>query len=166
MLFTGLMLTQSGPKVLEYNTRCGDPETQSMVPLLSEDIDLTDVLLACTQGRLNQVNIGIRPGFACNVVIAAGGYPESYRQGDPIEFGEAPAGKKNSLRRLEVELTRKLFRGMEQSLLMERPEQPAARVLTVVSVAESLQGAVAAAYEGVNSIKFHNMYYRRDIASR
>lgn len=69
MLFTGIMLTSSGPKVLEYNTRFGDPESQSMFPLLSQDTDLAEVLLACTEGRLNEVNICITPGFACNVIV-------------------------------------------------------------------------------------------------
>lgn len=69
MLFTGIMLTSSVPKVLEYNTRFGDPESQSMFPLLSQDTDLAEVLLACTEGRLNEVNICIAPGFTCNVIV-------------------------------------------------------------------------------------------------
>lgn len=92
MLFTGIMLTGSGPRVLEYNARFGDPETQSVVPLLSQDTDLAEVLLACTQGRLDQVEISITPGFACNVVIAAGGYPDSYTKGDSVEFRSTPEG--------------------------------------------------------------------------
>jgi phosphoribosylamine-glycine ligase len=67
-----------------------------MIPLLDEDMDLAAVFLACTEGRLDQVRIGITPGFACNVVVAAGGYPESYHQGDVIEFSEPPAGKKKN----------------------------------------------------------------------
>jgi phosphoribosylamine--glycine ligase / phosphoribosylformylglycinamidine cyclo-ligase len=104
MLFTGIMLTSSGPKVLEYNTRFGDPETQSMIPLLSQDTDLAEVLLACTEGRLNQVNISITPGFACNVVVAAEGYPESYRQGDLVEFDKTPAGKRITILRNQTNL--------------------------------------------------------------
>lgn len=57
-----------------------------MIPLLSQDTDLAEVLLACTEGRLNQVNISITPGFACNVAVAVEGYPESYRQGDVVEW--------------------------------------------------------------------------------
>lgn len=92
MLFTGLMLTTSGPKVLEYNARFGDPETQSVIPLLSQDTDLAEVLLACTKGRLDQVPINITPGFACNVVIASDGYPDSYTQNELVEFGSTPEG--------------------------------------------------------------------------
>lgn len=78
MLFTEIMLTSSGPKLLKYNTRFRDPETQSMILLLSQDTDLAKVLLACTKKRLNQVNISVTPGFACNVVVAIQGYPDSY----------------------------------------------------------------------------------------
>lgn len=93
MLFTGLMLTKSGPKVLEYNTRFGDPETQSVIPLLSQDTDLAEVMLACTQGRLDQVKLNVTPAFACNVVIASDGYPKTYTEDELVEFGPTPEGK-------------------------------------------------------------------------
>ncbi|MCJ1349790.1 hypothetical protein MMC31_008031, partial [Peltigera leucophlebia] len=152
MLFTGIMLTSSGPKVLEYNTRFGDPETQSMIPLLSQDTDLAEVLLACTEGRLNQVNISVTPGFACNVVVAVQGYPESYFQGDLVEFEETPAGV------LIFHAGTKLIDGEVRTA--------GGRVFTVSAVRDSLESAVAAAYEGVKSVKFKDMYYRRDIANR
>jgi phosphoribosylamine-glycine ligase len=91
-LFTGIILTSSGPKVLEYNTRFGDPETQSMIPLLDDKTDLTEVLLACTECKLDQVYINTVAAFACNVVIASGGYPLSYRGGDTIEIRKAETG--------------------------------------------------------------------------
>lgn len=65
-----------------------------MIPLLSQDTDLAEVLLACTEGRLNQVNISVTPGFACTVVIAVQGYPESYFQGDLVEFDETTDGRR------------------------------------------------------------------------
>lgn len=88
MLFTGIMMTKNGPKVLEYNARFGDPETQTMMMLLSPDCDLAQVLLACCTKMLRDVapSVSVRPGFACNVVVAVGGYPESYRKGDTITF--------------------------------------------------------------------------------
>jgi phosphoribosylamine--glycine ligase / phosphoribosylformylglycinamidine cyclo-ligase len=92
LLFTGLMLTADGPRVLEYNARFGDPETQSVLRLLTDDTDLAAALLACTNGTLNQVDIKIQPRFACNVVVTAGGYPGSYAQGDDIEIGALPNG--------------------------------------------------------------------------
>ena len=92
MLFTGLMLTDSGPKVLEYNARFGDPETQSVLLLLEEDTDLAEIMVACTEQRLNEVHITTKAGFACNVVVVTGGYPGSYSQGDPIQLGPIPEG--------------------------------------------------------------------------
>lgn len=93
MLFTGLILTDSGPKVLEYNARFGDPETQSVLLLLDDDTDLAEILLACTEKRLHEVEIKTRPGFACNVVVVADGYPGTYLQGRPITLGDLPDGK-------------------------------------------------------------------------
>jgi phosphoribosylamine--glycine ligase/phosphoribosylformylglycinamidine cyclo-ligase len=86
------MITANGPKVLEYNTRFGDPETESMIPLLTNDTDLAQVLLACTSGTLSKVHVGISSKFACNVVVAAGGYPDTYHKGDEITFGQCPEG--------------------------------------------------------------------------
>lgn len=87
------MMTPSGPKVLEYNARFGDPETQTMVLLLSSESDLAEILLACCKGILETVAIPVLPGYACNVVIAAGGYPESYSKGDAIEVKPHPQGE-------------------------------------------------------------------------
>lgn len=86
------MLTKSGPKVLEINARFGDPETQSVLLLLDEDIDLAEIMVACTDQRLDQVKINIKAGFACNIVVIASGYPEHFAQGDLIEIGPLPDG--------------------------------------------------------------------------
>jgi phosphoribosylamine--glycine ligase/phosphoribosylformylglycinamidine cyclo-ligase len=86
------MLTASGPKVLEHNTHFGDPEVQSMIPLLDDKTDLADVLLACTNGTLDRVYINTKDAFACTVIIAAGGYPESYDYGDDIHSGNIDYG--------------------------------------------------------------------------
>ncbi|PQE16525.1 phosphoribosylamine-glycine ligase protein [Rutstroemia sp. NJR-2017a BBW] len=84
-LFTGLMITKNGPKTLEYNVRFGDPETQTLLPLISQDTDLADIMMACTQGCLDSVDIKIDPKFSATVVVAAGGYPGSYAKGTPME---------------------------------------------------------------------------------
>jgi phosphoribosylamine--glycine ligase / phosphoribosylformylglycinamidine cyclo-ligase len=97
MLFTGVMLTASGPKVLEYNVRFGDPETQAMIPLLRKETDLAEIMVACTEGRLDQVEIEVSSGFCANVVITAGGYPEGYAKGDVVEFGPIPESGSMSL---------------------------------------------------------------------
>lgn len=97
MLFTGIIMTAEGPKVLEYNARFGDPETQTMMMLLAPECDIAAILLACCTGELDAVSINVRPGFGCNVVVAAGGYPESYPKGDIITLAPIP-DKGNILR--------------------------------------------------------------------
>jgi phosphoribosylamine--glycine ligase/phosphoribosylformylglycinamidine cyclo-ligase len=96
MLFTGIMLTATGPKVLEYNVRFGDPETEVVLPLLSDDTDLAEVMLACAEGRLDAVHIGIKQAYAATVVLASGGYPGNYEKGKEITIGATPKGKKHS----------------------------------------------------------------------
>jgi phosphoribosylamine-glycine ligase len=93
MLFTGIMMTANGPRVLEYNARFGDPETQTMVMLMAPDCDLAAILLACCTEKLDQVSVPVLPGFACNVVVAASGYPGSFARGDIIALAPCPKGK-------------------------------------------------------------------------
>lgn len=88
LLFTGLMLTKNGPKVLEYNVRFGDPETQTLLPLI--DADLAEVMIACTEGWLDAVTTRAYPNFAATVVAAAGGYPGPYVRGDTMTLKEPP----------------------------------------------------------------------------
>lgn len=97
MLFTGIMMTADGPRVLEYNARVGDPETQTMMLLLTRDGDLAAVLFACCTGNLDSVSIPGRSGFVYNVVVAAGGHPESYRTGYTITLEPCPEGHFSSM---------------------------------------------------------------------
>ena len=90
LLFKGIILTSTGPKVLEYNDRFGDPETHSIMPLLSVETDLVGVMLACISKRLHEIGIKVLPSFACNVVVIAAGCPQLYREGDVVEFGTIP----------------------------------------------------------------------------
>ena len=78
------MMSPLGPKLLEYNVRFGDPEAQTLLPMLDEESDLAEIMLACTEKRLNQIHIGFVPGYAASVVIAARGYPDSFRKGDKV----------------------------------------------------------------------------------
>lgn len=94
------MLTANGPKVLEYRTRFLDPETQSIIPLLSHDTDLAEVLLASTQGKLNQVKLKFSQGFACSVEVVAGEYPDSYGQDEQVDFCPNLEGSLHSLLRM------------------------------------------------------------------
>ena len=83
-LFTGLMITKNGPKTLEYNVRFGDPETQTLLPLLSHDTDLAEIMIACTEHWLDSVSICCENKFSATVVVAAGGYPGIYTKGTPM----------------------------------------------------------------------------------
>lgn len=93
MLFTGIMLTKAGPKVLEYNVRFGDPETQTMMLLMKGDF--AQLLLACVEGRLLEEKLEVSPGYACNIVLTAAGYPNTPRLGDAITIGMSYSSAKN-----------------------------------------------------------------------
>ncbi|KAF3935503.1 hypothetical protein ABW19_dt0200642 [Dactylella cylindrospora] len=152
MLFTGLMMTKSGPKVLEYNVRFGDPETQTVLPLLSNDTDLAQVLVACCEHWLDAVKITIEPKFSTTVVVVAGGYPDKYPKGDVIDL--EPLGPDATI----------FHAGTSESDGVLKTD--GGRVIAVNSVADDLETAVKGAYKGVNSIRFKDMFYRKDIAHR
>jgi phosphoribosylamine--glycine ligase/phosphoribosylformylglycinamidine cyclo-ligase len=152
MLFTGIMVTKSGPKVLEYNVRFGDPETQTVLPLLSQDSDLAEIMLACAQHRLDSVTFKVNPGFATTVVMAAGGYPGRYKKGDEITVGQVG----NDTHVFHAGTSAKDGKIVTSG----------GRVIAVSAVAPTLEGAVKRAYRGVDEIKFEGKYFRRDIAHR
>ncbi|KAK7745622.1 Bifunctional purine biosynthetic protein ADE1 [Diatrype stigma] len=153
VLFTGLMITASGPKVLEYNVRFGDPETQTVLPLLSEDTDLAKIMVACSQGHLDSVSVKVEPKFSATVVVAAGGYPESYAKGDEMTVSTPPADI--NIFHAGTKLTDNILK------------TAGGRVIAAsATAAESLRAAVDRAYEGVKLIQFKGMYYRKDIAHR
>ena len=152
-LFTGLMITKNGPKVLEYNVRFGDPETQTLLPLLSNDTDLAEIMIACAGRYLDCVKISINPMFSATVVIAAGGYPRKYSKGAPIKLC-AP-----------VSSTFNIFHAGTTS--QDGQLQTAGgRVIAVQALAISLEQAVKNAYESIKYVQFEGMYYRKDIAHR
>ncbi|KAG0169732.1 Bifunctional purine biosynthetic protein ade1 [Apophysomyces sp. BC1034] len=152
MLFTGLMLTKSGPKVLEYNVRFGDPETEVVLPLLSDETDLAEIMMACVEGRLDAVAITIKNAFAATVIIASGGYPGSYAKGKEIVIPATPQDVTVFHAGTDLKDNKLVTSG--------------GRVLAVSAVASTLREAVDKAYAGVKSIQFDDMYYRNDIAHR
>ncbi|KAI0778429.1 aminoimidazole ribonucleotide synthetase [Trametes elegans] len=156
MLFTGLMITEGGPKVLEYNVRFGDPETEALVLLLDPETDLASILLACAERRLDAVEVKTRPGFGVSVVLASQGYPGSYAKGKEITIGQMPSG----------ELPQLLGRSTVGGYLMATNRYLRGRVLVVSAYAPTLQGALDAAYAGVENISFEGKVFRRDIAHR
>ncbi|KAM0281314.1 hypothetical protein ACHAQH_003582 [Verticillium albo-atrum] len=158
VLFTGLMIGPDGPKTLEYNVRFGDPETQTVLPLLSADTDLAEIMLACTahEARLDCVKVKIEPKFSATVVVAAGGYPEAYAKGIPMTV-QASSSPDITVFHAGTVLTAE---GQLQTA--------GGRVIAVnATAAESLEAAVNKAYqEGIKLIQFEKMYYRKDIAHR
>lgn len=148
-LYFGLMLTRDGPKVIEYNCRFGDPETQVVLPLLESD--LLTILRHCADGTLDQAEIKFRDGAACCVIMASDGYPQKYETGFEITL---PADGKTLV--YVAGAKRKDGRLLTAG----------GRVLGVTAVAETLADAVRAAYEGVAQVKFENAYYRRDIGQK
>ncbi|WFD36327.1 hypothetical protein MCUN1_003206 [Malassezia cuniculi] len=152
MLFVGLMLTSKGPKVLEYNVRFGDPETEAVLELLARPSTLADVILACVERRLDCVELAVRDGNAVSVVIASGGYPGKYPTGLPITIGSLPEGVTVYHAGTEVRDGQLVTSG--------------GRVLVVSATGATLEDALKTAYAGVDAIKFDGMYVRRDIAHR
>ena len=148
-LYFGLMLTPDGPKVIEYNCRFGDPETQVVLPLLKSD--LLTVMRATTFGRLKETEVVFENSHACCVIMASAGYPEKYQSGyeitiDPsVKDSVFVAGAKSEGGKL-------LTAG--------------GRVLGVTAVADSLEEAIKASYEKVKKVDFASKYYRNDIGAK
>jgi phosphoribosylamine--glycine ligase len=151
VLYAGLMLTGDGPKVLEFNCRFGDPETQVILPLL--DTDLFEILQACTEERLSDVRIRWRDGAAATVVAASGGYPGSYRKGLPI------AGVADAEAVPGVAVFHAGTRRTEVGALITN----GGRVLAVTGVGANMDEALNTAYCGLHAIRFEGIHYRRDI---
>ena len=150
VLYAGLMLTAQGPKVLEFNCRFGDPETQVILPLLESD--LLEVMLACAEGRLGEQCLQWRGGAAATVVMVAGGYPERYEKGYRIEgLGEA------------AELPGVIPFQAGTALADDGIVTAGGRVLALTGVADMLPEAIERAYTGVEQISFEGAFYRRDI---
>ena len=151
-LYAGLMITSEGPKVVEFNARFGDPETQVVLPLL--DGNLAEIMCACCEGRLADVPIAWKDGAAVCVVLAAGGYPGQYEKGHEIH-GIADAEDMGAL--------------VFHAGTAERKGKivtNGGRVLGVVGRGADISSAVRAAYAAAEKISFEGMYYRKDIAHR
>lgn len=154
-LFTGFMLTKDGPKVLEYNCRFGDPETEAVLPLLEDSCDLAEVFLAAAEGRLDSTELRFKTGkCAATVVVASEGYPGSYPKGRQIAFGKADAYG-------QVFHAGTKMREDSKAVLSS-----GGRVLAVTGVGESLQKALDQAYQAVGEIQLEGGFWRTDIGYR
>lgn len=152
ILFTGLMMTKNGPKVLEYNVRGGDPETQTLLPLLSDDTDLAEIMVACADHWLDGVTIKVKPNFSTTVIAVAGGYPNSYAKGRPITLDPEPEDT--------------LIFHAGTTLVGNELQTSGGRVIAATATASTLEEAVRKSYVGISTIHFEDMFYRKDIAHR
>lgn len=148
-LYFGLMLTPNGPKVIEYNCRFGDPETQVVLPLLESD--LLTIMQATTNGTLAQTEVKFRDDYACCVILASQGYPTAYEKGYPISIPEETA-------------SHVYVAGAAQK--DGQLVTSGGRVLGVTAIADSLKDAIREAYAMAETIRFDNCYYRHDIGAR
>ena len=148
-LYFGLMITEKGPKVIEYNCRFGDPETQVVLPLLESD--LLTVMQSVTKGTLKDTEVKFSDKYACCVIMASEGYPKAYEKGYEISVPE--------------EITDKVYiAGAKKE--NEKLLTNGGRVLGVTETADTLKDAVDGAYKLVKKIHFDNEFYRRDIGAR
>ena len=150
VIFFGLMLTEDGPKVLEYNARFGDPEAQVVLPRMKNDI--VDVFEACIDGTLDQVDLQFEDNAAVCVVLASEGYPVSYEKGYPIR------GLENFKDRDGYYVFHAGTKKKDGQIVTN-----GGRVLGVVAKGEDLKKARANAYEAIKLVEFDNKYYRHDI---
>ncbi len=148
-LYFGLMLTPNGPKVIEYNCRFGDPETQVVLPLL--ETDLLTVMLATTNGTLADINVKFKKGAAACVVMASNGYPKKYDSGFELFIEDSVADK--------VYVAGAKF---EDNII----KTAGGRVLGVTDTANTLEEALEKAYQNVKKVKFENAFYRKDIGTK
>ncbi len=148
-LYFGLMLTPKGPKVIEYNCRFGDPETQVVLPLLQSD--LLTIMQATTNGTLKDTEVKFSDKNACCVIMASKGYPESYEKGFELTYPEA--------------ISNNVFvagAAIKDGKLVTN----GGRVLGATAIADTLKEAIDGAYALTDQIKFENSYLRHDIGAR
>ena len=150
-LYFGLMITKDGPKVIEYNCRFGDPETQVVLPLLRSD--LLTIMQATRDGTLDACPVEFSDGAACCVVMASQGYPQKYQTGYPITLTPDTEAITTYVAGAKLGEKGELLTG-------------GGRVLGVTATADTLKDAVARAYAAVEQTHFENAYFRRDIGQR
>jgi phosphoribosylamine--glycine ligase len=150
VLYAGLILTDQGPRVLEFNCRFGDPEIEAIIPLV--DGDMLSILLACVDGYLDEVDVQVHSGVGATVVLASPGYPGSYPKGLPITGTEQFTVQDDVL----------VFHAgttLQDGQLVTN----GGRVMAVSAIGPTLSAALQRVYDGIAHIHFEGMHYRRDI---
>ena len=152
VLYTGLIMTPSGPKVLEFNARFGDPETQAILPRL--ETDLVDIMLASVNGTLDKIKIDWSKDACVGVVLASGGYPGEYQTGHVIGVTD------------KLEQGVNIFYAGAKKRADGRVMTDGGRVLTVAATGKTLKAARDKVYRNIQHVNFEGMHYRTDIAAR
>lgn len=153
ILYAGIMMTKDGPKVLEYNVRFGDPETQALLPLLKTD--LIEICLASAEGRLKDIKLEIEDKAAINVVLASEGYPGNYEKGKEITGLNA-------------------FDNMDDVMVFHagtavkngKVVTAGGRVLNITAVAKDIKSAIDKVYKNIDKVHFEGVYYRKDVGKK
>ena len=148
-LYFGLMLTPNGPKVIEYNCRFGDPETQVVLPLMQSD--LLEVMMAVTEERLADIEVKFSDKSACCVIVASGGYPASYPKGKVITIDDSVSDS---------------VYVAGASIVDGDMVTSGGRVLGVTAVSDTLENAIKCAYDKVTKVDFEGAYFRHDIGQK
>jgi phosphoribosylamine--glycine ligase len=159
-LYFGLMLTPKGPKVIEYNCRFGDPETQVVLPLLESD--LFKIMVATADGTLADTEVKFSDKSACCVIYATKGYPEKYEKGLPMTLPDADAFAARTSTVSDALIYVAGAKKAEDGSLLSN----GGRVLGITTVADTLKDAVAASYALTKEVKFDGGFYRNDIGAR
>jgi phosphoribosylamine--glycine ligase len=153
VLYAGLMITKDGPKVLEFNVRFGDPETQAILPRLKTD--LVEIMQAVIDGELNKLRLSWKRDSCVCVVISSGGYPGDYQKGQEISGLENLKGRKDLM----------VFHAGTKSQ-DNKITTNGGRVLGVTALGENIQDAINKSYLAINNIKFEGMHFRKDIGAK
>ena len=153
-IFFGIMLTPQGPKLLEYNVRLGDPETQAVLPLM--DFDFAQMCHAIINGTLKNFDFKWKSGFICAPVAVSGGYPEAYKKGMTITLPQQ-LPEDNKIFLAGATLDRRATNGKDQLVTS------GGRVLATAAYGATFQEAWDAAYAMMNQVNFEGMFYRQDI---
>src|SRR3990167_7153786 len=154
LLYPGLMLTKDGPKILEYNARFGDPETQTYMRLL--DTDLLDIVDSCIDGTLEKLEIKWKSLSACTIVLASDGYPENYKKGEIILGIEEAEAQSDII----------VFHAGTKLDDKSNLATNGGRVLGVSATGNTLKEALTKAYKAIEKISFEGMQFRRDIGKK
>ena len=154
-IFFGVMLTKTGPKLLEYNVRLGDPETQVVLPLM--DFDFAAMCTAILNGTLKDFDFKWKPGYQVAPVVVSGGYPEAYKKGCEITFNKKILDSSGAKVFIAGAVTGR--RGVEHDNLLTS----GGRVLACSAYGDTFKEAWEHAYEGISAVKFENSFFRKDI---